>query len=960
MPSARPPRPRGAFRPLSWAAALGLAAGRTAHAQQPAPPVPQQPVPGPDSSRVPAPGAVASQIDPRPTFRAVRRTSPIVIDGRLDDAAWAAATPVTQLRQQVPDEGRDPSERTEIRVLFDDGALYIGARMYDRQTPRAVLARRDALLNDNSGALAAASDRFTVVFDPFRDGNTRAWFGVNPAGVREDQLNGDPSWDPIWECATHVDSLGWTAEIRIPLSQLRFPRVAPTGAGGDLGQTWGLQFYRGLSRRNETDMWAFARRNESGGPKYFGTVSGLIFGAQPRQIELVPYAVTSDKFAAAAFGDPLHRDQQRTARVGADVKVLLTPSLTLDATVNPDFGQVEVDPATVNLTAYETYFDEKRPFFIANSSYFDFGGTNCFICSNTGAASLFYSRRIGRAPQLVGAVSDGAAYIDAPDATSILGAAKITGRTSRGWTVGVLDALTGRANARYVASPADGSAPNASAPVLTRAVEPLTNYFLGHVGRDFRGGDTRVGGVFALTTRALGDSLERADLRSRASVAGVDLEHHWKQRTYSFLAHAIVSDVAGDTAVMRSTEETSAHYFQRPDRHVRSDGLFSTAYDPARRSLGGYALYGRLAKDNGDWLWETQQRWRSPGYELNDLGFLTRSDVRYMNANLGRQWTTPSSWFRNAVALVGPQLAYNFDGDRTDGELHGFTQAQFLNYWSASIFAQYHPDNLDDRLTRGGPVVRRFGYEYAQASLNTDGRRTVVYNLQLGRANGLGNPGLTNQVSGGATIKPSSRVLISLSPSYSRDVTTQQYVTAVADATAPAGFAGQRYVFGTVDQRTLALETRVNTTFTPSLSLELYAQPFLASGSYREFKEFAAPRTSAMRLYGRDLGTICRDAGGNYTIDPAASVGTPCPVAGGAPSSGFNIGDPDFNYRSLRGTAVLRWEYRPGSTIFAVWTQQRTGSAAFGDFDFVRDRAALFRDRPINVFQLKATYWLGR
>ncbi len=961
-----PPRWAPLRRSLLVAAAL-LTVGRLAGAQPPAP-VPQQPAPGPDSVGVRVPGPLGSQTDARPSLRTTRRTGPVTIDGRLDEAAWAAAAPITGLRQQQPDEGRPATERTEIRVLYDDVALYVGARLYDRQPPRGVLVRRDQLLNDDGSTLA--SDRFAVVLDPFRDGNTQVWLELNPYGVRGDQLNGDTSWDPIWQGAAHVDSLGWTAEFRIPLSQLRFPRIAPSGAGADIGQSWGVQFWRGITRRNETDMWAFWRRNEAGGPRYFGTLSGLAFGAQPRQVELVPYAVAGDKFAAVPNGDPFHRTQQRSARVGADLKVLLTPSLTLDATVNPDFGQVEVDPATVNLSAFETFYQEKRPFFIANSSYFSFEHTNCYFCSNTGISNVFYTRRIGRAPQLVGDVSGDAAYVDAPDATTILGAGKVTGRTASGWTVGVLDALTGRANARYVAA-AGATAAATPAATLRQEVEPLTNYFLGRLRRDLRGGDTRVGGVFTLTTRALGDSLERANLRARAAIAGADLEHHWKQRTYSLLAHVAVSDVAGDTAAIHSTEETSARYFQRPDRRVRSDGLFSTAYDPTRRSLQGYGLYTRLAKDNGDWLWETQQRWRSPGYEINDVGYLNRADTRFMNANLARQWTTPGRWYRNLFAIAGGQTVFNYDGDRTDGQVQAFLNATFPNYWSAQVFGIHHPSNLDDRLTRGGPVVRRFGYDYYQGTVNSDGRHAVVYNFQVGRANGLANggsasggsanAGFTNTVSGGVTIKPSGRVLLSLSPSYSRDVTEQQYITVASDSSAPAGFFGRRYVFGTVDQRTLALETRLNTTFTPNLTLELYAQPFLASGSYTRVKEFAAPRSSAMRVYGQDLGTICRDAGGSYTIDPAAPVGSACPADTAVPArSAFTIGNPDFNYRSLRGTAVLRWEYRPGSTVFAVWTQERSGSATFGDLDLTRDRAALFRDRPINVFQLKATYWFGR
>ncbi|HEY0777421.1 MAG TPA: DUF5916 domain-containing protein, partial [Gemmatirosa sp.] len=813
------------------------------------------------------------------------------------------------------------------------------------------------------------------VFDPFRDRNTRVWFELNPLGVRGDQLNGDPSWDPVWQGAAHIDSLGWTAEFRIPFSQLRFQGGAARhfdGAAADSGVVdgvapWGFEIWRYVTRRNEQDMWAFWRLNEAGGPAYYGTLSGLALGAPPRQAEVVPYVVTGDRFAAVTAGDPFHRSaQQRTARVGADVKLLVTPSLTLDATVNPDFGQVEADPATVNLSAFETFYQEKRPFFVNNANYFSFGDFNCFFCDNVSNLNVFYSRRIGRAPQLTGTVSDNAQFVDAPDVTSILGAATVTGRTRSGWTVGILDALTGRATAEFVPTvpeptPASAAGPPGPPPVRAQQVEPLTNYFLGRLRKDLRGGDTRIGGVLTMTTRALGDSLERADLRARAVVAGADVAHYWKDRNYSFIAQIAASDVGGDTAAIRATEQSSAHYFQRPDRRVRSDGLFAAAYDPTRTSLGGYALYTRLAKDNGDWQWETAQNWRSPGFEVNDLAYLDRADYRWMLANVQRVWTKPTRWYRFAAASFGAQQQFNFDGDRNDAELHGGFFPTLANYWSVNLIGIHHPSNLDDRLTRGGPVERRIGYDFVGANVGTDARHSVVFNLGVRRVAGIASDLGQINVSPGVTVKPSSRLLLSVSPSYSRSVDPQQYVTAVADSTVAPAFAGQRYVFATVDQRTLSIDTRVNTTFTPALTLELYAQPFIASGSYTRFNEFAGTRTTASRVYGRDLGTVCRDASGDYTIDPAAPVASACPPAGGpTATSAFNVGNPNFNVRSLRGTAVLRWEYRPGSTLFAVWTQQRSGSASYGNFDLTRDQAALFRDRPVNVFQLKLTYWLGR
>ena len=882
---------------------------------------------------------VGSQNDPRPSGRPAPRQGSIAVDGRLDDAAWAAAPVITGFRQQLPDQGAAATERTEVRILYDATTLYVGARMHDAAGPggvRALLARRDQLLN------GSASDKIALVFDPFRDRNTRVWFELNPLGVRGDHFNGDASFDPVWAGAAHVDSAGWSAEFRIPLSQLRFAR--------DSMQTWGLQIWRTISRRNEQDMWAFWRADEAGGPPYFGTLEGLALQTQPRQMEVVPYVVSSSRHSAAPAGDPFHDGTEMKARVGADFKVNITSNLTLDATVNPDFGQVEVDPARVNLSAFEQFFQERRPFFVANSNAFSFGNFSCYFCSNVSNLGVFYSRRIGRSPQLLGLVSDRADYVDAPDASTILGAAKLTGRTRNGWTVGVLDALTNRASARYVptGAPTDG-------PFARQEVEPLTNYFMGRLRKDLRGGNTRVGGITTFTVRDLPEQAERERLRRDAELLGFDVQHYWSQRRYSFMAQVAGSRVGGDTAAIRRTQETSAHFFQRPDRGVTSDGLFGAGYDPTRRSLHGYGLYARVAKESGSWLWETAQNWRSPGFEVNDMSFLDRADYRWMNANLIRQWTTPGSWYRDAAAVIGGQQQFNYDGDRTDLQGQAFGRATFRNWMQLSGFVIHHPAVLDDRMTRGGPVVERAGYTDFSLNYSTDARRALSLEVGGEAAPLVGTDGSFYSVSADLTYRPSPRFLLSMGPSWNRSLEEQQYVDVVTDPTATA-FGGKRYVFGAIDQRTLSMNTRFNATFTPNLTLELFAQPFLASGDYRGFNEFAAPRSIAMRRYGRDVGTVTPVLGdeetrpSSYRIDPD----------GAGPAQAFTLDNPNFNFRSLRGTAVVRWEYKPGSTLFFVWTQQREGSAGFGDFDVARDRAALFRDRPTNIFQVKATYWLGR
>ncbi len=708
-----------------------------------------------------------------------------------------------------------------------------------------------------------------------------------------------------------------------------------------------MQIWRYTDRLNEQDMWSFRRKNESGGAMYFGSLGGLVIEPQPHQLEILPYAESREQYKYAAPSDPYHKSSYGRVSAGADIKYLLTSSLALDATVNPDFGQVEVDPATINLSAYETYYSEKRPFFVAGSSAFGFGNFSCNFCSNTSTLDIFYSRRIGRPPQLNSYIGGVADFADTPDNTTILGAAKITGRTKGGYTLGVLDALTNRETARYV--PAGGGVEQ------TQLVEPLSNYFVGRIKKDLNGGATTIGGAFTSTLRQLDDTVVANRLRRRAEAGGIDFNHTWHQRQYSWIGSILTSDVAGTSSAIDLTEQSSAHYYQRPDRRVTTDGIFDAKFDPNATSLQGYGFYTRLAKETGNWFWEAAQNWRSPGFEVNDLSFLSRADYKWMNANVGRQWSTPGRWYRNAVILGGGQQQFNYDGDKTDLQTQIYFGSQFLNYWNLRSFAIHHPTVLDDRLTRGGPVVMRTGYNFGEMEISTDARQRAVFDFTVQAAKGIGANTHTLILQPGVALKPAANVFISLTPSYIVDESPEQYVETVPDATATS-FYGNRYVFAFIKTHTLSLDTRVNWTFTPNLTLQLFAQPFIASGAYSSFREFAAPRTARKLIYGQDIGTIVRapatpTSGATYTVDPDGAAGPALP---------FTFGDPDFTFRSLIGNAVLRWEYRPGSTVFFVWTQNRTGSDTNGQFDFATERTAIFRDRPTNVFQVKVNYWLGR
>ena len=896
---------------------------------------------------------------PPPVAQAVRREGIVNIDGRLDDAAWAKAAPITDFRQSQPNDGAKASLPTEVRILYDDEALYIGARMTDPQGAlgaRAPLARRDQLLdaNGNNGSFnSLTTDKLIVMLDPYHNHIDEAWFEVNPAGVRGDQFNGDPAWDPIWEAAAQVDAQGWTAEMRIPYSQLRFSR--------DTAQTWGMQLWRYADRLNEQDMWSYRKRNESSGPPFYGHVEGIRIANRPRQLELLPYVVSKGQFKYASPGDPYHTKRDMGLNAGADLKYLLTSNLTLDATFNPDFGQVEVDPASLNLSAYETYYDEKRPFFVAGQSAFSFGGASCYFCSNFSGLGVFYTRRIGRPPQLTdyvdGQVRQSGGYADTPDNAKILGAAKLTGRTSNGYTVGVLDAVANSVTSRYVLTP--------TAPQLEQEVEPLTNYFVGRVKKEFRQGATTVGVIGTSTLRRLGDDSVAANrLRDNATAVGLDFSHAWARRTYRWRGSAVVSDVRGTPAAIDATEQSSAHYFQRPDRRETTDGLFDASYDPNRTVLRGYGFYTRLAKENGNWLWETMQNWRSPGFEVNDLSYLSRADYKWMNFNVGRQFVTPTKYYRNIFTTVGAQQQFTFDGLRNDRQAQAYYGMEFLNYWNLRTFYIHRFVDDDDRLTRGGPAVKHTGYNFGHFQVSTDARQRAVFDVTLEGATSVGGEAKSYTFAPGVALKPAASVFVELGPTYNFDQGDAQFVRAVRDPTATR-FYGNRYIFAFIDTRTVSLDTRVNWTFRPELTLQLYAQPFVASGKYSRFREFAAPRTLTKLEYGKDVGTLCTVTEGGkvtgYDVNPT-TAGKNCDLVGAqrTDSLPIHLANPNFTVRSLRGTAVLRYEYRPGSTLFFVWTQQRSGFADAGDFRFGRDSRDLFHPNPDNVFLIKATYWIGR
>jgi hypothetical protein len=865
--------------PLALAAAALLAAG-TAPAQQLA-------------STAASTHATTSGGAPTRLIRAAPAAD-VHVDGKLDEAAWATAAVASDFTQQSPDDGKAATVRTEARVLFDGDAIYVGMRMYDPHPDsiEAQLTRRDQ---------GSQSDGARVFIDSYNDKRTAFVFGLNPRGVKEDFLRYDDGagidsgWDAVWDGAAHVDSAGWTAEFRIPLSQLRF-NAATVNAGGH----WGVNFRRFVARRGEVDLWAPISANANAFVSLFGELEGLGDLHQAHRLEVMPYVSTRLDRQPTVARNAFVGANNVNGSVGGDLKAGLPGGLTLSATINPDFGQVEADPAVVNLSAFETFFPEKRPFFVEGADIFRFGSLETF--NNYGFQQFFYSRRIGRAPQ--GGVNvDGVADEHSPDATTILGASKVSGKVGP-WSIGVMDALTNRETADYRTAAGVSS---------TYPVEPLTNYFVGRVRRDFDKGATVLGGLVTGVDRNLSDEFDPY-LRAGAYVAGVDGSHSWGHRDWTLSGYLAGSRVNGSAGAIARTQRSSARYFTRPDAGYLT-------YDPSRTSLDGRTL-GASIQHSGSWDMSATYQEVSPGFETNDIGFMNRADYRAFSTFAGRRVNKPSRVFRNHVMYIYQNLAWNFGGDRIYDGWGGGIGGQFRNFWGSQVSGTFTRARFDDRLTRGGPVMRLPSEWNANWFSYTDQRKPLWFDLSL---NGGRSAGGNSQANVGVDVnfRPTSYVQVALGPSFSKGVDRNQWTQTVADPAATATY-GNRYVFAAVHRTEVGMSTRLDWTFTPTLSLQLYAQPFVSSNRFDDYRSLAKPRT--------------------YSFDPYAHTG----------------GSDDFTYLSLRGNAVLRWEYRPGSTLFFVWQQDRNGVTDDGRFHVNDATTGVFDRAARNVLLIKATYYLNR
>ncbi len=863
--------PIRSIRPSSWRA-IGVSAFLLAFVAPAAANAQANSKVGADSGAAASTSVVATHAD-----------HPPVIDGRDDDPVWRIAPAVTAFREFDPVPNADPRFRTEFKVAYDSHNIYVFIRAFDPDPSliRTTLARRD---------VRPPTDQLKVMIDSYHDGRTGFEFAVSPGRVKRDyamynDTNEDETWDGVWDVATTIDSLGWTAEFAIPMSQLRFTN-APV-------HTIGFGIWRDIDRYKERVSWPLFSNTRNATVSQLGTVTGIGDVGSVHPVELLPYVVTKNvsTTGATSYG----RAQRLSA--GADIKVGVTPSLRLTAAVNPDFGQVEADPSVLNLGAFETFFREQRPFFVEGQGRFAFN-LNCSAV-NCNSEGLFYSRRIGRAPQLLGQYGDASS----PTASTILGAAKLSGRVGRSLSVGVLDAVTEQAT---------GS--------LGRTIEPATNYGIARVQREFRGGASNIGVIVTSVDRAT-DSWTQDAVRRTATVGGLDFSHKFLNNNYQVSGSYTASNVTGTAAAITRTETNAGHYYQRPDGKLKVDSTLT--------SLSGNAQDFSVGKYGGGITrFETNYERQSAGYEVNDIGYLQRADHQEWNNWGALNFFSPTRLYNN-LRLNGNFWNYwTANGLLLERALNTNAHMILHNSWgihTGVTFGQLG-STFCDRCARGGPAVRQSSYIAPWLSIGGDDRRRIAPSLSMNVFRGDGGRSSSVGVEPSVTVQASSQLLVSLDVNANHNINDTQWIGNFRD-TATA----THYAFARLHQQTISTALRATYIATPELSIQFYAQPFVSNGT------FSNPR---------ELSTTPRAT--NY-LDRY--------IAYSAPASAL-LG---FSDREFQSNTVVRWEYRPGSTLYVVWTQGRQLYDNVADTrGWTQTYPDLLKIRPDNTFLVKLSYWLNR
>lgn len=835
------------------------------------------------------------------------------IDGILNELIWKDGNWQSGFTQFEPQNGQPASQKTEFCIFYDDDFLYVGFRAYD-DAPDSIVTRLTRRDNDDGDAVG-------IGFDSYFDHRTAFVFGVTAGGtlfdliMTEDGQQEDPTWDPNWWARASLNDQGWTAEMKIPLSQLRFKK---NGNG-----TWGVQVFRKIHRHGEMDFWQHTPADAPGLVHLFAEMKQM-GSLEPRKIlDLTPYMVTSAETYESDPGNPFAPGSDQQLKAGLDAKIGITNNFTLDLTVNPDFGQVEADPSEVNLSAFESYFQEKRPFFIEgrNISSFSIGIGDGGI----GNDNLFYSRRIGRRPQ--GSIDvNGDAFVDRPDFTNIIGAAKVTGKTQDGLSLAIINSVTGEASAQI----------EEFGERSFHSIEPLTNFMVSRVQKDVNEGNTIIGGMFTSVHRHLNENLA-GQMHREAYTGGIDFTQYFSSKNWMFNVNAAFSHVAGNEEAILKTQRSSARYFQRPDAGYVS-------LDSTRTSLSGTGGRVQIVKTGeGHWNLMAAMLWKSPQFEINDLGYMREADQLFQIVWAGyRQWE-PKGFYRAYNFNLTQYTMWTFGGQKVVSGFNTNGFIRFKNYWSFNAGVEYNHDLVTTTHLRGGSSFRLPDRLHSWWGIGSDYRQNLEVGLGINYGRDVLDGYRNFRVGPSISYKPADKINFSFDPSYSKRFDELQYIDQVDYDNE------KRYVFSSIDQYVINFSFRINYTITPSLTIQYWGQPFMASGEFYDYKYITSPRADQYsdRFKVFDDSQIVHDQG-NFLIDEDLDGLTD-----------YQYEAPDFKVKEFLSNLVLRWEYNPGSTIYLVWSQSRSEVEDQGQIQYFDDLGNLFSQKAHNIFLLKFSYRFG-
>jgi len=832
-----------------------------------------------------------------------------VIDGDVSDKAWNVVPWSSGFTEKDPDEGTPPAYQTMFKIMYDDKYLYIALRAWDDE-PELIqqrLSRRDGF----------AGDRINVLIDSYDDKRTAFVFTTTAAGVKGEEFasqngeNWDDSWNPIWYTDAKVDDKGWTAEMKIPFSQLRFGKAKE--------QVWGFNIIRTIFRLQERSLWQRIPNNQAGFISEAGELHGLKDLKAQKQVEIQPFTVTQYDTYPAEAGNPFRTGSDFKFNAGLDAKIGITNDLTLDLTLNPDFGQVEADPGAIALDGFQIFFREQRPFFVENSNIFDYEFAN-------GSDNLFYSRRIGRNPYRIANLAEGE-FATEPQNTRILGAAKFSGKTKNGWSIGVLESVTGNEFAEI------RSANNGTRKEI---VAPLTNYFVTRIQKDFNQRNSFIGGIFTATNRHLNGDFN--ELHNAAYTGGVDFQHNWNNRAYYLDGNIIMSHVLGSKEAITQTQNTLRHNFQRVDAtHV--------SIDPNKTSLTGSGGRVEIGKNGGgNWRFNAGAIWRSPELELNDVGFLRRTDEIIQFGNLNYLWQVPTKNYRNAQVSFEQSTFYDFQGNlnRTRFELNG--RINLINNWSIRTGYGLSANFYDNFFLRGGPRFRRPNTGFTYLFLNSDNSKMFSFTLGYSNRHSQENVTTRDRFTIRTNYQPFDALSLSLNVEYANLYDATQYVT-------ETNFNNNaRYILGRIQNQTLTTTLRLNYSFTPNISLQFYGQPFISKGRFTNLNYIVNPTAASINdrisIYNANQINTQNDT---FLIDENTDG-----------IIDYSLSNPDFSFVQLQTNLVARWEYIPGSELFFVWARGSVGSVDPANelLDSVSNQ--VFLEPASDTFLIKATYRFAR